>query len=88
MVFIEAAACGKPSLAGEAGGTGAAVLHEKTGLRVDGTSTEAVTEGLRRLLHNREWATSLGNAGLMRVKNQFTWERVADVTLKQILGRS
>ena len=27
MVFIEAAACGKPSLAGEAGGTGSAVLH-------------------------------------------------------------
>jgi phosphatidyl-myo-inositol dimannoside synthase len=37
MVFIEAAACGKPALAGEAGGTGAAVLHGQTGHRVDGS---------------------------------------------------
>ena len=41
MVFIEAAACGKPSLAGDAGGTGSAVLDEKTGLRIDGTSLAA-----------------------------------------------
>ena len=38
MVFIEAAACGKPSVAGLAGGTAAAVIDGVTGMRVDGTS--------------------------------------------------
>ena len=80
MVFIEAAACGKPSLAGEAGGTGAAVLHEITGLRVDGTSREAVTAGLRRLLTEPEWAAQLGQAGLSRVALECSWERGAEKT--------
>ena len=62
MVFIEAAACGKPSLAGEAGGTGSAVLNETTGLRVDGASRDAVTAGLRRLLTDARWAASLGSS--------------------------
>jgi len=35
MVFIEAAACGKPVLAGNAGGTGSAVLDGATGLHND-----------------------------------------------------
>jgi phosphatidylinositol alpha-1,6-mannosyltransferase len=87
MVFIEAAACGKPSLAGDAGGTGAAVLNEATGLRVDGTSTEMVTEGLRRLLLDASWASRLGLAGLDRVEKQFAWEQVARATQQRILER-
>ncbi len=80
MVFIEAAACGKPSLAGEAGGTGSAVLNEVTGLRVDGAWLEAVTEGLRRLLTEPQWAAGLGQAGLHRVSKEFSWSRVAEKT--------
>ncbi len=80
MVFIEAAACGKPSLAGEPGGTSSAVLNEVTGLRVDGTSLAAVTVGLRRLVTEPEWAASLGQAGLQRVSKEFDWSRVAERT--------
>lgn len=87
MVFIEAAACGKPSLAGDAGGTGSAVLNEVTGLRVDGASTERVTDGLRRLLQDATWAGSLGQAGLNRVEQQFAWEKVASATQERILAR-
>lgn len=80
MVFIEAAACGKPSLAGLAGGTGSAVLHAETGLRVDGTSVDAVADGLRSLLaqpaQTREW----GQRALQRVEREFSWERVAEKT--------
>lgn len=86
MVFIEAAACGKPSLAGDAGGTGAAVLNEVTGLRVDGTSVACVTDGLRRLLQDDSWAKNLGQAGLNRVAQQFSWEQVASATQKKILA--
>ncbi|MDP2265910.1 MAG: glycosyltransferase family 4 protein [Thiobacillus sp.] len=88
MVFIEAAASGKPSLAGEAGGTGAAVLHETTGLRVNGTQTLDVANGLRQLLTNPEWASELGQAGLRRVQARFAWEQVAQATQQAILARN
>ena len=80
MVFIEAAACGKPSLAGVSGGTASAVLDGVTGLRVDGTSIKCVTEGLRSLLQDPEWAHKLGTAGHHRVTQQFSWESVAAKT--------
>jgi len=86
MVFIEAAACGKPSLAGEAGGTGSAVLHGETGLRVDGTSVEAVADGLRSLLTQPALAFERGQRALQRVEREFAWERVADKTRKLSLN--
>lgn len=80
MVFIEAAACGTPSLAGQAGGTAAAVLDGETGLRVDGASVDAVADGLRTLYTQRERRLALGRAALQRVQREFTWERVAEKT--------
>lgn len=80
MVFIEAAACGKASLAGQAGGTQAAVLHEITGLRVDGASLDAVRAGLRNLLMDSATTATYGQRGLARVEREFSWERVADKT--------
>ncbi len=85
MVFIEAAACGKPSLAGEAGGTGSAVLHELTGIRVDGKSGEKVVYELRELLLNLNKTNALGQAGLDRVQSKFSWEQVASATQQTIL---
>ena len=86
MVFIEAAACGKPSLAGEAGGTGSAVLHEQTGIRVDGNEITQVADGLRRLLTEPQLARALGQAGLDRVESKFAWEQVASATQRAILA--
>lgn len=80
MVFIEAAACGKPSLAGEAGGTGSAVLHQQTGLRVDGNRVEAVAAGLRDFLTQPERTREWGQHALQRVQREFSWERVAEKT--------
>lgn len=81
MVFIEAAACGKPVLAGAAGGTGAAVLDGETGLRVEGNSVESVAQGLVNLLFNREKAEKMGHHGWSRAQVEFAWERVAEKTL-------
>ena len=80
MVFIEAAACGKPSLAGLAGGTGSAVLHGETGLRVDGTSVDAVADGLRSLLTQPDLTRDWGQRALQRVEHEFSRERVAEKT--------
>jgi len=80
MVYLEAAACGKPAIAGLAGGTGAAVLHDVTGLRVDGSSAETVADALERLLRDATFAAALGERGRDRVLQHFSWERVADKT--------
>lgn len=80
MVFIEAAACGKPSLAGKAGGTGSAVLHNQTGLRVDGMVVDAVADGLRSMLTQPGLTLEWGQSALQRVQREFAWERVAEKT--------
>ena len=81
MVFLEASACGKPVLAGNAGGTGAAVLDGVTGLRVDGTSVEAVVDGLTRLLSGKDDVKEIGKSGWLRIQTEFAWEKVAEKTL-------
>ena len=80
MVFIEAAACGKPAIAGLAGGTGAAVEDGVTGSRVDGTDTVAVTIALQRILENTQYAQQIGNHALTRATKQFDWSIVAAKT--------
>jgi len=78
MVFIEAAACGKPSLAGDAGGTGSAVVHNRTGMRVDGVLLDEITAALVLLLGKA--GLKMGQNGYRRIAESFTWERVTAKT--------
>jgi phosphatidylinositol alpha-1,6-mannosyltransferase len=80
MVFLEAAACGKPAVAGLAGGTASAVIDGVTGLRVDGASTLAVADAISRLLCDANLARELGDRGHARAIDQFSWEQVAERT--------
>jgi phosphatidylinositol alpha-1,6-mannosyltransferase len=81
-VFIEAAACGKPAIAGVAGGTGAAVLDGITGRRVNGADLLEVQSSLLDALTNRDQTVKLGNAALERVLKEFDWEKVAEKTCR------
>ena len=80
MVFLEAAACAKPTVAGVAGGTGAAVVEGVTGFRVDGTSTQAVADALARVFDDPAMAKTMGENGHRRALRDFSWERVAEKT--------
>ena len=80
MVYLEAAACRKPAIAGKAGGTGNAVIDGTTGLRVDGERLEDVAAALERLLTDREYASRLGKQGYARAVADFSWESVARKT--------
>ncbi|MGD9602578.1 MAG: glycosyltransferase family 4 protein [Gammaproteobacteria bacterium] len=77
MVFIEAAACGKPAIAGIAGGTGSAVVDGVTGYRIDGERVDALVDALSRLVAEPATARQLGEAGYARVVQQFAWPTVA-----------
>lgn len=85
MVYLEAAAHGLPSVAGNVGGAVDAVAHEKTGLLVDPTDHVAVADALTTLLASSEIAERLGRAGAARARD-FAWptiaRRVEDVLLE------
>jgi phosphatidylinositol alpha-1,6-mannosyltransferase len=80
MVFLEAAACGKPSIAGTAGGTGSAIVDGVTGLRVDGSIQETVTGALSQVLLHPEFSSKLGATARQRSLAEFSWEQVAEKT--------
>lgn len=84
LVFLEAAACGKASIAGKAGGTGSAVLDGATGLRVDGDDVAQVTQALLACLSAPLELERLSAAALARVRCELTWERVAERTREQL----
>ncbi len=80
MVFLEAAACGKAAIGGNAGGTGAAIRHGVTGWRVDGGSPEAVAGALAQALRDQDLLESMGRNGRMRAVQEFDWRIVAAKT--------
>jgi phosphatidylinositol alpha-1,6-mannosyltransferase len=80
MVFLEAAACAKPTVAGIAGGTQAAVVDGVTGFRIDGASGEAVVDALGRLLADPRLATQIGEQGHARAVREFSWQQIAERT--------
>jgi len=80
MVFLEAAACCKPAIAGDAGGTGAAVVDGETGFRVDGTRVAAISDALSAILSDPGLAERLSHAGHKRARDEFSWDAVAEKT--------
>lgn len=80
MVFLEAAACGKPAVAGMAGGTGSAIEHGTTGLRVDGADMAAVVDALKTFLGDADYAQKVGLTAQERARSGFSWEAVAERT--------
>lgn len=87
IVYMEAAAYGKPVVAGNVGGAVDAVLDGETGLLVDPTDPQAVAGAIARLLLDEELARRLGAAGARRAQG-FSWplvaERMEAVLLEQV----
>jgi len=78
LVFLEAAASGKPAVAGKAGGTGSAVVDGETGLRVDGESVAEIAMALTRLLRDPTAAAEMGHKARLRVLEDFIHQRRVD----------
>ena len=78
LVFLEAAASGKPVIAGKAGGTGSAVVEGSTGLRVDGENVGEIAMALARLLNNPAVSAEMGHNARQRVLENFIHKRRVD----------
>jgi phosphatidylinositol alpha-1,6-mannosyltransferase len=83
IAFIEAAAAGRPSVAGIVGGQRDAVIDGATGLVTDGTKQELVTEAIAALLSNPTLANKFGSSAKERAK-EFDWDRVVSKTVNRV----
>ena len=78
IVFLEAAACGVPQVAGDSGGTADAVAHGETGLVVsDPRDPGQVAAALRRLLTDDALRRRMGRASRRRAERAFAYDRLA-----------
>ena len=74
MVFIEAAACAKPVIGGNVGGTTDAIVADRTGLLLDQPDAAHTAAAVTALLGDPARARLLGVQGYRRAVAHFTWD--------------
>jgi phosphatidylinositol alpha-1,6-mannosyltransferase len=77
MVFLEAAACARPVVAGTSGGAPEAVRDGITGHVVEPRSPAAVAGRIADLLSDPDRARAMGRAGRAWVEERWSWTRIA-----------
>lgn len=74
LVFLEAAAAGRPVVAGRSGGVEEAVINGQTGVVVDVLNDpESIVSAIVGMIKDKESAKALGIAGQNRMREQFNW---------------
>jgi phosphatidylinositol alpha-1,6-mannosyltransferase len=87
IVFVEAAACGVPQLAGRSGGSHEAVADGVTGIVVDEPQrVDAVTGALRQLLGDAGLRARMGLAARRRSEEEFDYNALARRLDETLLG--
>ncbi len=79
--LLDAMACGKPVVATSAGGIPEVVAGGETGILVPPRNHEAMAQAIVRLLTDAPLRRTMGEAGLARVREHFSAERMVQETL-------
>jgi len=88
MVFLEAAACGLPVVAGISGGSVDAVLDGRTGRIVDGTAPGSVATAVADLLADPVRAAQMGAEGRAWVTDAWSWQSTVTDLVEMLGGQS
>jgi phosphatidyl-myo-inositol dimannoside synthase len=75
--FLEAAASGVPSIAGDSGGVRSAVRDGISGIIVPPTDVRRVADAIRDLLCNPEKRAAMGSSARNLIETHYNWNRVA-----------
>ena len=86
IVFVEAAACGVPSIAGRSGGSHEAVVDGETGFVVDPHDSDGVRAALDRLLGDDALRERLGAAARKRAVEELAYDRQVERLLPVTRG--
>ena len=78
--FVEAAASGTPSVAGDSGGVRSAVRDGETGFVVPPENVKAIAAAIRTLLTDPARREAMGRAGRAAVESHCNWARVGRET--------
>ena len=85
IVFLEAAACGVPVVAGRSGGSAEAVVDHQTGIVVEQPRDVAsVVKAIDGLLDDDALRQKLGDAGRNRSSAEFTHDRLATLLYEEL----
>jgi phosphatidyl-myo-inositol dimannoside synthase len=75
IVFLEAAACGVPQIAGDSGGAAEAVAHNETGIVLpDPTDVSALAHSLDAMLSDPARMEQMGSAARVRAEKEFSYD--------------
>jgi phosphatidyl-myo-inositol dimannoside synthase len=75
--FVEAAASGLPSVAGDSGGVRSAVREGISGIIVPPRDVRVVSRAIQDLLNNADARRKMGEAARSLVESYYNWDRVA-----------
>jgi D-inositol-3-phosphate glycosyltransferase len=79
---LEAMACGVPVVASAVGGLTDTVLDDVTGKLVEPRDPVALARGVLPVLRDPAVRERLGEAGYRRVRGRYSWERIAQETVR------
>lgn len=83
IVFADAAACAKPTIAGNSGGAVDAIVDNHTGFLVDPLSIDDIAEKCIKLLKDTQLRQQFGQNGYDRVQSELNW----DIVTKKIYNK-
>ena len=85
IVFLEAAACGVPVIAGASGGAGEAVADGETGVVLhDPANVDQAADALEALFDDEEKRQAMGNKARQRAVAEFGYDQLSR-TLREAL---
>jgi glycosyltransferase involved in cell wall biosynthesis len=80
ITVLEAMACGVPVVASAVGGLLDTVVPGVTGVFVNSRDPRSIAAGTQELLSDEPRRAAMGRAGTERVKDRYTWQRIAEQT--------
>ena len=78
LVFTEAGAHGKPTVATEVGGIPDIIINNETGILVPPRDSAAIGMAINKMLENPEWTAQLGKNARERIVANFSLEQMVD----------